>query len=356
MKSMNKERGVRKDGTTPIQVTVRVPGYAGSRSATYDTVEECEAFRVKAEREMRLHAPALPARAKALTQQDLDRETIKGTVEAYLRSKYASGRAKGHAASLLRHLGNARRSSVTVQWVEDFIEHMRGLKTYRGAPYAWATIKILLTLMAKALRWRATHHRLVNIPVPFNAKTMFPKGWDKKRVRRLEVGEEELLMARLANHRCHRSRPFWIALVQFALETGARQQELLNASWSDVNWDERDWFIPKGKTGERHVPLSLRAIELLRQLHDLRHPDSDRVFHELGNPASVCALFRRFSREAGLVDYRFHDLRHDAISRLVANKRKMTMHLIALMVGHSSSEMTERYSHLRGRETAILLD
>lgn len=356
MKSINTTRGVRQDGTTPYQITVRVPGFAGSRSGTFDTLEECDDFRIKAERMMRLQAPELPTRAKPITQEELDRESVKSTVQAYLRSKYATKRDKAHSSKLLKGLGQVRRSGITIAWIEDFIADMRAQKTYRGTPYSWETIRIFLTLVGKSLRWRADHQRLVNVPLPFRIEIMFPKGWRNKRTRRFEVGEEEKLMQRLSEIRHHRSRPFWILFVQLALETGARLQEVLNAKWSDLTWDECDWHILISKTGPRHVPLSIRAMDLFRQLHELRHPASDRVFHELGTPETVSALFRRYSREAGLVGFRLHDLRHEAISRLVATKRKASMTLIGLMVGHSGEAMTEHYSHLRGRETAALLD
>lgn len=354
MRSYNTAR-IRKDGSQPIQVIVRVPGCEESRSATYDTKEECDQFAARAERELRLRAGEVRS-AGQLTQAELDRELLAKTFELFLRSKRANKRNKKHAKAIIKRIGNVRREGITISWVEDYIADMRDSLTYRGTPYSWDTIRDQLSLINKVLRWRAEQQRLTHVKVPFDVGTMFPKGWKGRRKRRFKTGEEEMLMNRLGRLRRLRTRPYWRLLVLFALETGARLQELLNATWSNVTWEQKHWFIPAGKTGERYVPLSLRAIELLRELEVMRHPESDRVFHELGAPDSVSALFRRYAKEAGLEDFRFHDLRHEAISRLVSNKRKMTMELIGLMVGHSSKEMTEHYAHLRGDEVAALLD
>jgi integrase len=356
MRSINKSRTARKDGTFPIQVTVRVPGNPASKSGTYDTMEECEEFAAKAERLLRLQAPAVRTRKKELTQAEMDQETLKSTFGLFLKSKYANARNKKHAPAIVRNIGNVKRCGITLEWVENYIAHMRAEKTYRGTPYAWETIASQLVLINKALKWRADDQRLVHVRVPFSTTAMFPPNWQNKRTRRFNEGEEAALMKRLSEIRSHGSRPFWILFVELALETGARLQELLAATWADVTWDERDWFIPKSKTGERHVPLSQRAMDLLRQLHQLRHAESARVFHELGKPDSVSAMFRRYAKQAGLVDFKLHDLRHEAISRLVIHKRKMSLTQIGLMVGHSSEEMTARYTHLRGREVAELLD
>lgn len=66
--------------------------------------------------------------------------------------------------------------------------------------------------------------------------------------------------------------------------------------------------------------------------------------------------FRRYADRAGLVDYRFHDLRHEAISRMVLYKRKLSVFEIMAIVGHSSTKMLMRYANLRGEELVDRMD
>jgi integrase len=63
----------------------------------------------------------------------------------------------------------------------------------------------------------------------------------------------------------------------------------------------------------RDVPLSRRAIETLRQLR-VNDPTLDRVFPITGN--AVRLAFEHLRVRAGMSDFHFHDLRHEAISRL----------------------------------------
>lgn len=356
MRSINTNRTPRKDGSIPLQVTVRIPGHPGSVSATCATLEGCEEFRVKAERQLRLQAPTVRTRAHAVTKEEMDNESLADTFKRFLKSKYVKERNRKHAPAILKNIGSVKRKGITVRWVEDYIEDMRSKMTNRHTPYSWDTIAIQLGLINKVLKWRADDLQHPHVRVPFRIGDMFPKNWKNKRKRRFEKGEEDMLMREFESIRTLHSRPFWRLFTQFTLETAARLQEVVNASWENVTWETRTWFIPEGKTPERHVPLSKRAVSLLRELEELRHPQSQRIFHELGNPASVSALFSRYAKRAGLVDYREHDLRHEGISRLVIHKRKMSLRQIGLMVGHSSEHMTEYYTHMRGDEVADLLD
>ena len=55
--------------------------------------------------------------------------------------------------------------------------------------------------------------------------------------------------------------------------------------------------------------------------------------------------FKRACKRAGIVDFRFHDLRHDFASRLV--QRKNELYVVQHLLGHRDSRMTQRYAHLR---------
>ena len=78
--------------------------------------------------------------------------------------------------------------------------------------------------------------------------------------------------------------------------------------------------------------------------------DNTRVFHRLGTPGSVSGLFHRYTLAAGVNDFRFHDLRHEAISRMVFSKRDLSVFEIMKIAGHKSLDMLNRYANLRGEE------
>jgi integrase len=77
------------------------------------------------------------------------------------------------------------------------------------------------------------------------------------------------------------------------------------------------------------------------------------VFVYLNDTDMVSSMFRRLTKEANLVDFHFHDLRHEAISRIVLYRRQLSIYEVMRMVGHTSLEMLNRYANLRGDELAV---
>jgi len=142
------------------------------------------------------------------------------------------------------------------------------------------------------------------------------------------------------------------AIITFLLLTGARKREVLDARWSDINWEQRIWTIPKTKAGKvRYVPLSDAALYLLI-LQQRQHPGiylfpSPRT----GLPfRTIYDGWNNARREAGLEDVRIHDLRHSFASFLINGGR--SLYEVQQLLGHSTTTMTQRYAHL-ARETLL---
>lgn len=103
-------------------------------------------------------------------------------------------------------------------------------------------------------------------------------------------------------------------------------------------------------------PLSKPAVRALKVLRLLSKPGQVRPFEPVGTPNTASVIFRIFTRQAAVVNFRFHDLRHEAVSRLVLEKRRLSVFEIMKMVGHSSSEMLSLYANLRGDALAKRMD
>jgi integrase len=163
------------------------------------------------------------------------------------------------------------------------------------------------------------------------------------RDRRL-VGDDE---ARLLEATTQQSSPWLRPVIELALETAMRRGELIALEWAHVDLDRRVAHLPKTKNGtKRDVPLSARAVEILealpRRLNGEVFPiNADDLTHKFGD---LC-------RKAGIEDLRFHDLRHEAISRLFERTTLNVME-IASISGHKTLQMLERYTHLRADNLA----
>jgi integrase len=168
------------------------------------------------------------------------------------------------------------------------------------------------------------------------------------RERRLHPGEHERLMS--ACIAC-RNR-FVRSLVQFALETGMRRGEILRTRWSDVSLEKRTLHIPLTKNGHaRTIPLSSGALAILRTLSDSRTSTDDRVLPISDNSAKMA--WKRLVKRARLENLRFHDLRHEAISRFF--EIGLSVPEVALISGHRDPRMLFRYTHPRAEDIAMKL-
>jgi integrase len=138
-------------------------------------------------------------------------------------------------------------------------------------------------------------------------------------------------------------------IVELAIETGMRRSELLSIEWNNVDLENRFILLPDTKNGDsRAVPLSTRAMMILEGHNN--YP-SGKVF--LTRPDSVSQAFNRACKRAGLENLRFHDLRHEATSRLF-EKGLNTMEVSAI-TGHKTLGMLKRYTHLKASDLALKL-
>jgi integrase len=162
---------------------------------------------------------------------------------------------------------------------------------------------------------------------------------NKGRTRRLEKGEEKELLEKAPEE----LKP----IILLALETAMRRGEIAMMRWEHVDLKKRYVHLPKTKNGEaRSVPLSPVALDILKSIP--RQIKGD-VF--LLHPDTISKWFRSAADDAGLTDLRFHDLRHEATSRLFENTDLDFMEVKGI-TGHKSLQMLSRYSHLRAHKLA----
>lgn len=135
------------------------------------------------------------------------------------------------------------------------------------------------------------------------------------------------------------------AFIRLAVETAMRRGELCNLRWEHVDLRACTAYLPHTKNGSsRTVPLSTRALSALRSLP--RHIEG-RVFRL--KPDSVSQAFDRACQRAGLDGLHFHDLRHEATSRLAD---VLQAHELAKVTGHKDMRMVLRYYHPRATDLA----
>ncbi|MDP9125307.1 MAG: site-specific integrase [Pseudomonadota bacterium] len=159
-------------------------------------------------------------------------------------------------------------------------------------------------------------------------------------------------------------------IIKLAVETSMRLGELLSLEWKRIDFGSRVAFLPTTKNGEsRSVALSGAAVAALKQMDNPRRADG-RVFdwmqsdsfvgHFIRCVARARALYEADCAASGetpgaefLADLRFHDLRHEAASRLF--EKGLNPMEVASMTGHKSMQMLKRYTHVEAAKVAAKL-
>lgn len=221
------------------------------------------------------------------------------------------------------------------------------------------------------------------------------------RDRRISHQEWEMLKTALLG--CASALP--LAIVEFAAETAARQSEILSLVWEEIDLQNQTARL-RGVDGEqtkngdtfRDIPLSTRAVAILsslpRKIKGKVFPTSQNAFklswqraverarkkyvHEMLHEtliskgflakavdAEIRALIYRKkpplpltiqlleaieASDKTLTDLHFHDLRHQATTRLA---EKLQMHELMKVTGHKSSAMLSRYYHPKASDLAL---
>src|SRR5262249_12443966 len=132
---------------------------------------------------------------------------------------------------------------------------------------------------------------------------------------------------------CDATGSRWLpAVIQLAVETGMRRSELLAMRWDDADMVARTVLLRNTKNGlPGTVPLSPRALQIIRDTARV----GDTVFVVSAN--AVRLAWERLKRRAAVSGLRFHDLRHEAVSRFF--EKGLNMPEVAAISGHRDPRM-----------------
>jgi integrase len=182
------------------------------------------------------------------------------------------------------------------------------------------------------------HARLEwSFPIPNPVKGIRKPSMGQGRERRLNGDEEQKLLTELLN-----CRSTWIApLFQFSIETACRRSEALKLKWADVDLGKRIAVLRGTKNGDnRIIPLSGKVVQVLSAMpRDLK----GYVF-PVPMP-TVRSAFEHACERGNIKDLRWHDLRHEAVSRL--HERGLSTVEVASISGHKTLACLARYSHMK---------
>jgi integrase len=227
---------------------------------------------------------------------------------------------------LLPVFGEKRLQQISSWDVETYKARRKGEVTPATVNRELACLK---TIFNKAIHWGMAQRN------PVRGVKLLPES--NRRLRFLMADEIALLLKNCPDY----LQPIVIT----ALNTGMRRGEILNLTLEDVDFDRRQILVRDSKNGEsRTIEMNTAVVETLSRFKEA--PRQARVF--LGRAGNTIATFHKAFKkacsQAGIADFRFHDLRHSFASNLVMNGTDLTA--VKELLGHKSIQMTMRYAHL----------
>jgi integrase len=222
---------------------------------------------------------------------------------------------------------------ITTPLIESFKQEFLSLPTKHGGKRSAATVNYHLSILSKIFSL-AVDADLIEVNPCFRVKKL---KLNNQRVRVLSSEEEEALFSALGKNELVKN------IVTFALHTGMRRGEIFNLKWFDVDFPRSLIQIKESKSNKkRSIPMNetIRAmLEKIKRKSEFIFP-SPKTGERLDN---IKRSFTRAVTAAGIEDFRFHDLRHTAATRMAdAGADVFTLMKI---LGHADIRMTSRYTH-----------
>ena len=338
-----------KRGEYQWQAKIRRLGFP-AQSQTFGTKSEAETWARSVESEM--------DRGVFVSRAEAESTTLKDGLERYAAE--VTIRKKGATQEMTR-IKRWQKSPLGARFLANIkgkdIAKFRDDRRVEGK--AENTIRLDLALIShffETARKDWGTESLVN-PVK-NIK--LPRG-SNQRDRRLNDKELTFLLDAIENG----AQPIAGSIIQIAVHTAMRQSEILGLTWERIDFSRKVAFLTETKNGDsRDVPLSSQVIGVLQGMTrpigggKLFKISQDRLIRTFKRACQVgkaryiksCVMANTKPDEKFLNDLRFHDLRHEATSRLF--EIGLNMMEVASITGHKSLSMLTRYTHLRAEDLA----
>lgn len=335
---------IRKRGELQWQAIVKRKGFP-NQSKTWNTRKEAEAWARQIESEM--------DRGVFVSRVEAERTTLADLIARYRDEELPKKRGNGFSPALNAleaELGKYSLAGLSSKLIADYKK--KRLKAYKDKAktktYSPDTVRKEINLLSRIIDLAGKEW---GITLPANPCKMVSRpAAGKARDRRTEGDELNRILSN--------SEPNMIAIAEIAVETAARLGELLSVKWYDINLRKRVMIVrgiddrgTKNDDAFRAVPLSSRAVEILKDLKALPNSIDGRVFYWWKASDSFNKTWRRVCKRAGVDGLRFHDLRHEATSRLFEKGVFDSME-VASITGHKTLQMLKRYTHLRAENLA----
>ena len=324
-----------KRGPYQFQATIRLKGFP-SQSRTFESKRDAANWATVTESEI---------------IQNIFEPPIKEADQVTLRE--ALHRYRDEIVSLKCHPYQENRR--IERWLQNDLCN-RNLTSLRGLDFAQYrdkrrrdgraenTIRLELQLISHLFEIARKEWGFEQLMNPLN--NIRKPGNSNARTRRLEGDEYDRIHTSLRQTSNRYAAPAF----DLAIETSLRKNTLFKLRWEWIDLSARLIRLPAklltvhNKGVPAVLPLSTKAVSVLRSLHTgSEQPRQGLVLNTTAN--AIGLVWHKCLKKLGIVDLHWHDLRHEATSRLF--EKNLQLMEVASITGHRSMQMLKRYTHLR---------
>jgi integrase len=343
---------VNKDGSISQEVRIRIKGHP-TVTKTFKRLTDAREWSNQTETDIK--------RGLYFKTIEAQKHTLSELLDRYINNELHQLKTESERNKRIFHLnwwkdkiGAYRLSDITPSLLSEYKSQLiteyspkaqndRTTRTKATANRYIASLSVVFSIAVCEWGWMEDN------PMSKVSKYKEPKG----RTRFLSKDETKILL-----EECKKaSNPLLYIFVVTALSTGARWSEIANITWKNVDFNNRMFYLMDTKNSEhRGVGMSADIYNLLKAYKNSCKVNFKWVFpkEDGTQPIDLRWQWDKAVERANLEDFTFHDLRHTAASNLAMNGASLTE--IGEILGHKSSEMTKRYSHLTKKHTSAILE
>ncbi|SLN45998.1 Phage integrase family protein [Falsiruegeria litorea R37] len=334
-KEPNIARLVTKDGAVSFRVQIRrtVEGEKHSLTKTFKHLPNAKKWRDK--KKLEIEVNGFPVEIITST-----------TIADVIQNRLTRGKDLGRSAlQVLNYIKNDEfgKTRVSTLTQEELCDYADLLSAGERTPQ---TVAGYMTHLARTLNWAKDRGALIPIEVVGAAmRTMWEDevlARSEERKRRPELWELDKILTAISNNR--RQKIPVAILVVFAIYSARRLDEICRLRWEDLQERSsqilvRDMKHPRQKKGnDVWCTLPREALAIIKAMPRT----SEYIFPY--NSRSIGTAYRRHRDRVGVVDLRFHDFRHEAISRHF--EMGMRAAFVSKISGHKNGGCLYRYEHV----------
>ncbi len=343
----NIQKRTAKDGKTSYRALVRIKGFP-LQSATFERKTDASKWASSTESAIRENRHFKTSEAK--------RHTLAEMLDRYARDVLSKTPKKEidqlHQLNWWKaEIGSYALSDVTPSLIAQYRDKLAGGLTHYKTPRTPATVNRYMAALSVAFTTAMKEWGWVD-DTPMRKVT---KGKEARGRVRFLSDDERIRVLKT----CKESNNSYLyPVVVLALSTGMRQGEIMGLTWDVVDLNQGYAILHETKNGERRrVAITGHALEQLKELARVCRIDSNLLFpgkesapQKLQKPMDLRVAWLAALKNAGIEDFKFHDLRHSAASYLAMNGASLAE--IAEVLGHKTLQMVKRYAHLSEGHTA----